>query len=222
MSDKRGPKRTPAQREADDALISDSLKNGVLDYREIAAVISKLRPYKLGWEMVKKDAARIREQWKDSVAWDGDEVLTLARSNYAYVVGQARAAWIRSQENYQHASKKTKSFIPKSNGKNKTPEAIVSEENIQRMGSRTGDPRYLQLIADSTTKLAILYGLISKDAELPGDEENKGPIALTMVIKSDKSQAKLLDFPTKKARARVVEDESEEVIEDLEDVIGEE
>lgn len=194
---KRGPKRTEPQREADFVLVAEGMKTGK-DFMEIAREISSARNYSLTYWQIKKDAETIIERWREAYIWEIESMKMVELATINRIEAQAWAAWDRSKENYQHATKTVDSFKPKARKKKDTIGLVSREKVIQRTGGRLPNNQYLQTICWCVEMRSKLFSLIPKEMlEGFGGNGQGQPVGITMVFKTNKSADQLMNYPVK-------------------------
>jgi hypothetical protein len=145
MTECTGPKRKPAEREADLLETAQRYARGE-SYREIAAVINSHRTYQLSHQTISKDVVEILKRWRATAAAEISEAKAAELLRINQLEREAWMAWERSKEDAQ----RRKSV--RTGGD--TPDRV--ELNVE---GQCGDPRYLQQVQWCIERRCKLLGL---------------------------------------------------------------
>lgn len=146
MPNQTGPKRTPREREVDIPVEIRLWVRG-LSLKEIAAEISKDRPYSVGYSTIDRDIKIERAAWRSETLGAIDELIACELIRVNQIEREAWDAWERSKKDSE------RSVTERKTGESETMRAQMVREG------QCGDPRYLTQVQWCIDKRCKLLGL---------------------------------------------------------------
>jgi hypothetical protein len=161
-----GPKRTPAQREADLVLMQEWHVEG-LTYRQIADKLVEIgRPYKLSFGMVRNELKKIEKLWREQAI---DKVEHEKMRMLYGLKKQERELWAQWEASKKPKTRQTLTKTTGASGKEGAPAAPERETKQGVQESTTGNPAFMNMLLANYDRRAKLLGL-----DAPSKNEHTG------------------------------------------------
>lgn len=152
--EKRGHKRTPAQRLGDLEFISKGLLAG-RSHQLIAWQLSQERPYNLTRSQISKDAQKIYAEWREAYLHNVNSVKARELARLDLVESQAWEAWERSQQ----PQTETEEVEIDDNMDGRA--SYSRRKSTEKSTGRVGEVKYLQTIEGCIRARCRILGLES-------------------------------------------------------------
>lgn len=146
MSRKRGPQRTPAQRDRDRARVAELYLRGTPLPQITKIVNSEAETYEITYQAIWLDLRWCRAQWQKEAKRSIDQWVGEQLKKIDVLEAEYWNAWIKSQQEKKSSSVRSKGSRRKrkdSNGIEEEEIIPLALEKWEKREERLGDPRYL-------------------------------------------------------------------------------